>query len=151
MTDDAKSFMELALSEAEQAAARGEVPVGAVLVNKAGDVLAKAGNQTEEMADPTAHAEMLVIQAATKASGSPRLENCDLYVSLEPCPMCATAISFARVRRLYFGAFDPKGGGVEHGPQIYSHPTCHHAPEIYSGIAESRCSELLKVFFAKRR
>ena len=151
MTDDAKSFMELALSEAEQAAARGEVPVGAVLVNQAGEVLAKAGNQTEKLSDPTAHAEMLVIQAATKASGSPRLENCDLYVTLEPCPMCATAISFARVRRLYFGAFDSKGGGVEHGPKIYSQPTCHHAPEIYSGIAESRCSDLLKDFFANRR
>jgi tRNA(adenine34) deaminase len=151
MTDDAKSFMELALSEAEQAAARGEVPVGAVLVNQAGEVLAKAGNQTEKLSDPTAHAEMLVIQAATKASGSPRLENCDLYVTLEPCSMCATAISFARVRRLYFGAFDSKGGGVEHGPKIYSQPTCHHAPEIYSGIAESRCSDLLKDFFANRR
>ncbi|MBT3915561.1 MAG: nucleoside deaminase [Rhodospirillaceae bacterium] len=143
--------MELALSEAEQAAARGEVPVGAVLVNQAGEVLAKAGNQTEKLSDPTAHAEMLVIQAATKASGSPRLENCDLYVTLEPCSMCATAISFARVRRLYFGAFDSKGGGVEHGPKIYSQPTCHHAPEIYSGIAESRCSDLLKDFFANRR
>ncbi len=151
MADDAQTFMELALSEAEQAAARGEVPVGAVLVGASGEVVAKAGNRTEELADPTAHAEMLVIREAATAGGSPRLENCDLYVTLEPCPMCATAISFARVRRLYFGAFDPKGGGVEHGPKIYSQATCHHAPEIYSGIAESRCSDLLKEFFSQRR
>ncbi len=151
MTDDTQSFMGLAVTEAEQAAASGEVPVGAVLVSETGEVLAQAGNRTEELGDPTAHAEMLVIQAATTASRSPRLENCYLYVTLEPCPMCATAISFARLRRLYFGAFDPKGGGVEHGPKIYNQPTCHHAPEIYSGIEESRCSELLKDFFAQRR
>jgi|TARA_B100000315_G_scaffold204859_1_gene198421 tRNA(Arg) A34 adenosine deaminase TadA len=151
MTDDAQTFMELALTEAVQAATRGEVPVGAVIVNETGEVVAQAGNRVEESNDPTAHAEMLVIQAATTAGGSPRLENCDLYVTLEPCSMCATAISFARVRRLYFGAFDPKAGGVEHGPRIYNQPTCHHAPEIYSGIEESRCSDLLRKFFAKKR
>ncbi|MBT3990915.1 MAG: nucleoside deaminase [Rhodospirillaceae bacterium] len=144
--------MELAIEQAQLAGGRGEVPVGAVIVDHAtGTVVAKAGNRTEEQHDPTAHAEMLVIQAATKAAGSPRLENCDLYVTLEPCPMCATAISFARIGRLYFGAFDPKSGGVDHGPRIYNQPTCHHAPEIYGGIEESRAGDLLKDFFAQKR
>lgn len=147
-----ETMMMRALEQARLAGARGEVPVGAVLVDaKTGAVLAEAGNRTEELKDPTAHAEMLVIREAATAAGSPRLANCDLYVTLEPCPMCATAISFARVRRLYFGAFDPKGGGVDHGPRIYSQPTCHHAPEIYSGINETRCRDLLKDFFAERR
>jgi tRNA(Arg) A34 adenosine deaminase TadA len=146
------NYMEIALENAKRAAAQGDVPVGAVLIdNRTGDILAEAGNRTEELNDPTAHAEMLVIRTATGKVASPRLENCDLYVTLEPCPMCATAISFARVRRLYFGAFDPKGGGVEHGPRIYEQPTCHHAPEVYSGIEEIRCAALLKDFFGKRR
>ena len=146
------SNIDLAIEEARLAAGRGEVPVGAVLIDaETGAVLAQAGNRTEELNDPTAHAEMLVIREATAAAGSPRLENCDLYVTLEPCPMCAAAISFARLRRLYYGAFDPKSGGVDHGPRIFTQTTCHHAPEVYSGIEETRCSELLKDFFAERR
>jgi tRNA(Arg) A34 adenosine deaminase TadA len=143
--------MVLALAEAEAAAARGEVPVGAVIVDAKGVVLAQAGNRTLELKDPTAHAEMLAIRAATAALGSERLVGCDLYVTLEPCPMCATAISFARLRRLYFGASDEKGGGVEHGPRIYAQPTCHHAPEIYGGISDGPSVHLLKAFFAARR
>lgn len=142
--------MRIALAEAEAAAERGEVPVGAVVVAD-GRVLARAGNRTEELADPTAHAEMLAIRAAAAAIGAPRLAECDLYVTLEPCPMCAAAISFARIRRLYYGAYDPKGGGVEHGPRIFAHPTCHHTPEIYGGIEEGRCGELLRAFFRARR
>ena len=150
MTDN--SFMEQALAEACAAAARGEVPVGALLVDAAsGDVLARAGNRTEELGDPTAHAEMLVIREAAVRRGAPRLVGCDLYVTLEPCPMCAAAISFARIRRLYFGASDPKGGGVEHGARIFTQPTCHHAPEVYGGIDAERAGELLKAFFAGRR
>src|SRR5215813_6767476 len=146
------SFMALALVEAERAGERGEVPVGAVVVDgRGGAVLASAGNRVEELRDPTAHAEMLALRAATERQGAPRLTECDLYVSLEPCPMCATAISFARVRRLYFGASDPKGGGVEHGPRIFSQPTCHHRPEIYPGIAEQEAGELLRAFFRERR
>ncbi len=146
------SYIDLALEEARLAAKRGEVPVGAVLVDaETGAIVAQAGNRTEELNDPTAHAEMFVIRQATSAAGSPRLENCDLYVTLEPCPMCAAAISFARIRRLYYGAFDPKSGGVDHGPRIYTQTTCHHAPEVYSGIEETRCSELLKEFFEARR
>lgn len=140
-----------ALAEAEAAAARGEVPVGAVVVGPDGAVLGQAGNRTRELADPTAHAEMLAIRQACAAAGSERLDRCDLYVTLEPCPMCAAAISFARVRRLYFGAADPKGGGVEHGPRIFSQPTCHHAPEIYGGIEELRAAVLLRAFFEDRR
>ena len=140
-----------ALAEAEAAAARGEVPVGAVVVAADGAVLAKAGNRTRELADPTAHAEMLAIREACQALGSERLGDADLYVTLEPCPMCATAISFARLRRLYFGAGDPKGGGVEHGPRIFSQPTCHHAPEVYGGIEEVRAGALLRGFFESRR
>ena len=146
------SFMALALAEAEKAGLRDEVPIGAVVVEAAtGTVLAAAGNRTEELADPTAHAEMLALRAAAARVGVPRLPDCDLYVTLEPCPMCAAAISFARVRRLYFGAEDPKGGGVEHGPRIFTQPTCHHRPEIYGGIDEKRASALLKRFFRERR
>lgn len=143
--------MELAFAEAEAARARGEVPIGAVIVDGAGAVIAAAGNRTLELKDPTAHAEMLAIRQACVAIGSERLVGCDLYVTLEPCPMCATAISFARVRRLYFGAADEKGGGVEHGPRIFAHSTCHHAPEIYGGLSERRAADLLREFFAARR
>ncbi len=144
--------MALALEEAERAAARGEVPVGAVLVDGAsGAVLARAGNRTEADSDPTAHAEILVIRAAAAVAGAARLPDTDLYVTLEPCAMCAAAISFARVRRLYFGAYDPKGGGVEHGARFFQQETCHHAPEVVSGVEESRAAALLKDFFAARR
>jgi tRNA(Arg) A34 adenosine deaminase TadA len=142
--------MSQALDEASAAAARGEVPVGAVVVRD-GEVLAASGNRTEEHSDPTAHAEMLALRAAAQALGNPRLGGCDLYVTLEPCPMCAQAISLFRVRRLYFGAPDPKGGGVENGPRIFSQPTCHHSPEVYGGIAEIEAALLLKAFFQARR
>lgn len=144
------AFMEEALQQARLAEERGEVPIGAVLV-KDGEVLAADGNRTLELNDPTAHAEVLVIREACRILKSQRLPDCDLYVTLEPCPMCATAISFARIRRLYFGARDEKGGGVDHGPRIYSQPTCHHAPDVYSGISESDCASLLKDFFKARR
>jgi tRNA(Arg) A34 adenosine deaminase TadA len=140
-----------ALAEAEAAGARGEVPVGAVVVGAVGVVLGRAGNRTRELADPTAHAEMLAIRQACAAQGSERLDGVDLYVTLEPCPMCAVAISFARIRRLYWGAGDPKGGGVEHGARIFSQPTCHHAPELYGGFEEARAAALLRDFFARRR
>ena len=143
--------MAAALDEARAAGARGEVPVGAVISAADGRVLARAGNRARELFDPTAHAEVLAIRAACAALGSERLIDCDLTVTLEPCPMCATAISFARIRRLYFGANDPKGGGVEHGPRIFNQPTCHHAPEIYGGIAATDASALLVSFFASRR
>ncbi|WP_460020117.1 nucleoside deaminase [Magnetospira thiophila] len=144
--------MELAFQQAVLAAERGEVPVGAVLVERAtGRVLAADGNRTEERHDPTAHAEILVIRAATAQRGAPRLPDCDLYVTLEPCPMCATALSFARIRRLYFAAYDPKGGGVEHGPRIFQQATCHHRPEAYGGLDERRAAELLQEFFRQRR
>ena len=145
------SPMELALEQAGRAEARGEVPVGAVLVDASGAVLAAAGNEVEARHDPTAHAELLVIRAAAAQRQAPRLEDCDLYVTLEPCAMCAAAISFARIRRLYYGAYDPKGGAVEHGPRFFTQPTCHHAPEIYGGIDEQRAAALLKDFFAARR
>lgn len=146
------SYMDLALDEARAAAARGEVPVGAVLVDPGtGEVVARAGNRVEGDHDPTAHAEVLVLRAAAAARGSARLPGLDLYVTLEPCPMCATAISFARLRRVEFGAYDPKGGGIEHGPRIFTQPTCHHAPEVVGGIAEEEASALLKAFFAARR
>jgi tRNA(adenine34) deaminase len=152
MTVAAANPMLRALAEAEAAAARSEVPVGAVLVDAAsGQVLAASGNRIMERNDPTAHAEMLVIRAAAEKLGAPRLAGCDLYVSLEPCPMCAAAISLARIRRLYFGAFDAKGGGVEHGPRIFTQSTCHHAPEVYGGIEEGTAGKLLKDFFAPRR
>lgn len=144
-------FMSIAIKEAEKAAQRGEVPIGAVLIDKDGNILAQSGNSGEHDHDPTAHAEINVIRQATAKRRENRLPDCDLYVTLEPCPMCATAISFARIRRLYFGAFDPKGGGVDHGPKIFDQPTCHHKPEIYSGIDEKNCAALLKDFFTQRR
>jgi tRNA(Arg) A34 adenosine deaminase TadA len=143
--------MERALREAHAAAERGEVPVGAVIVRSDGTLLAAAGNRTEADRDPTAHAELLVIRAATAELGAPRLVDCDLYVTLEPCPMCAQAISFARLRRLYYGASDPKGGGVEHGPRLFNQPTCHHRPEVYGGIGEREAAALLQAFFRERR
>ncbi len=143
--------MELALAEAKEAAGRGEVPVGAVVLSAGGEVLAQAGNRTLELRDPTAHAELLAIRAAADTLGSERLVDCDLYVTLEPCAMCAATISFARIRRLYFGASDPKGGAVEHGPRFFGQATCHHAPEVYGGIGETAAAALLKDFFAGRR
>ena len=143
--------MEHALHEARLAAERDEVPIGAVIVGPDGAVLAAAGNRTEQDRDPTAHAEMLAIRAAAKKLGAPRLVDCDLYVTLEPCPMCAQAISFARIRRLYWGAPDPKGGGIEHGPRIFDQPTCHHKPELYPGLGEGEAGELLRDFFRQRR
>lgn len=140
-------FMQQAIDEAKSAAARGEVPVGAVLVDARGTVLAADGNRVEAKSDPLAHAEMLVIQAALKKRGDKYLEDCDLYVTLEPCPLCASAISLARLRRVYFGAYDPKSGGTEHGPRIFDHPTCHHKPDIYGGISERQCAALLTDFF----
>jgi tRNA(adenine34) deaminase len=152
MSGAPQSPMVLALAEAEAAAGRGEVPVGAVLVDGAsGAVLAAAGNRVEELADPTAHAEMLVLRDAAGKRGSARLEECDLYVSLEPCAMCAAAIALARIRRLYFGAYDPKGGAVEHGPRFFQQPTCHHRPDVYGGIEEARAGALLRQFFKERR
>jgi len=145
-------YMDMALVEAKAAALRGEVPVGCVLVNgETGAVLARTGNRTEELKDPTAHAELLAIREASAALDSTRLSGCDLYVTLEPCAMCATAISFARIRRLYFGAYDAKMGGVEHGPKTFSQPTCHHAPEVYGGLNEAAAAELLKDFFKTKR
>ena len=146
------SPMDLALTEAEAAAARGEVPVGAVVVDgRTGAVLARAGNAVESAHDPTAHAEMLAIRAAAAKRGTARLVECDIYVTLEPCAMCAQAIAFARLRRLYFGAADPKGGGVEHGARIFEQSTCHHRPEVVGGIQESRAAQLLRAFFEARR
>ena len=150
MSDD--RYMEMALAEAAAAASRGEVPVGAVVVDAAsGRVLARAGNRVEADNDPAGHAEMLALRAAAAAVGAPRLPDCDLYVTLEPCAMCAQAIAFARIRRLYFGAYDPKGGGVEHGARIFDQPTCHHEPEVVGGLEEARCAALLRDFFAERR
>ena len=146
-----RSHMDTALTEARLAGARGEVPVGAVLVGSDGEVLAQDGNRTRELSDPLAHAEVLVIRAAAKALRSERLTGCDLYVTLEPCPMCATAISAARVARLYYGAADPKSGGVAQGPRIFTHPQCHHVPEVYDGIGADEAAELLRTFFAERR
>ena len=140
-----------ALAEAEAAAGRGEVPVGAVIVNAQGKVIAKAGNQTLELKDPTAHAEMLAIRAASQVLQSERLIDCDIYVTLEPCAMCAAAISFARIRRIYFAAGDDKMGAVENGPRFFSQPTCHHAPEVYSGIGETEAQVMLREFFRSRR
>jgi tRNA(adenine34) deaminase len=142
--------MDIAFEEAENAAQRGEVPVGAVLVAK-DQVLARAGNQTEGDADPTAHAEMLVIRAAAMLRSDPRLKDCDLYVTLEPCAMCAAAISFARLRRVYFAAYDPKGGAIDHGPRFFAQTTCHHRPEIIGGIDAQKAGALLTDFFAERR
>ncbi|MFM8608793.1 MAG: nucleoside deaminase [Hyphomicrobiales bacterium] len=150
MSQATKKPMDLALEAARKAAERGEVPVGAVIV-KDGAVLATAGNRTIADHDPTAHAEILALREAARLIGSERLIECDLYVTLEPCAMCAGAISFARIRRLYFGASDPKGGAVEYGPRFFSQPTCHHAPEIYGGMNESESAELLRMFFKSRR
>ena len=132
--------MALALEQAKAAAGRGEVPVGAALIDESGAVIAAFGNQVEQDRDPTAHAEMLALRAGAARLGVKRLAGCDLYVTLEPCPMCAAAISLAHIRRLYFAAYDPKGGGVEHGPHIFEQPTCHHRPEVYGGIAESEAA-----------
>ncbi len=144
--------MSRAFQEAKAAAARGEVPVGAVVVATAdGTILSAAGNRTEADADPTAHAEILALRQACAARGDARLPDCDLYVTLEPCPMCAGAISHARIRRLIFAAYDPKGGGVEHGARVFERKTCHHAPEVVGGVRESEASALLKAFFAARR
>ena len=151
MNDRVTRHMALALTEAEAAASRGEVPVGAVLVAPDGRPYASDGNRTIERNDPTAHAEMLVIRHGCQATGSQRLPGFDLYVTLEPCAMCAAAISFARIRRLYFAASDPKSGGVEHGPAFFDQATCHHAPEVYGGIAETKAADLLTHFFAARR
>jgi tRNA(adenine34) deaminase len=150
-TSPGKRPMDLALTEAEAARDRGEVPIGAVVTGPDGEVLARAGNRTLELRDPTAHAELLAIREACAKLGSERLIGCDLHVTLEPCAMCAGAISFARIRRLYFGAADEKGGGVEHGPRFFGQATCHHAPEIYGGLGETRAAALLKDFFAARR
>jgi len=144
------SFMQVALEEARAAGARGEVPVGCAVVRD-GAIVARAGNRTIADSDPTAHAEILAIRAAAAALGTERLTACDLYVTLEPCAMCAAAMSFARIRRLYFGAQDEKGGAVEHGVRFFSAPTCHHRPETYGGINESECAALLKEFFRTRR
>lgn len=147
---DFRTHMDVALKEARAAGARGEVPVGAVIVGPEG-VIAQAGNRTREMNDPTAHAEMLAIRAACAALGQERLTGYDLYVTLEPCPMCAAAISHARIARLYYGAADPKSGGVAQGPRVFSHPQCHHVPEIYDGIDAQTSEALLREFFAARR
>ena len=144
------AFMQMALDEARAAGARGEVPVGCVIMRE-GAVIARAGNRTLSDKDPTAHAELLAIRQAATALGSERLADCDLYVTLEPCAMCAAAMSFARIRRLYFGAADPKGGAVENGVRFFASPTCHHRPEVYGGINESECAALLRDFFAARR
>ncbi len=145
------SHMDIALSEARAAAARGEVPVGAVLVSPSGQVVAQAGNRTRELNDPTAHAEILVIREGCVRAGSERLPDHDLYVTLEPCAMCATAISAARIRRVYYGAADPKSGGVAHGARVFTHAQCHHVPEVYDGIGADEAEQILKEFFAARR
>jgi tRNA(adenine34) deaminase len=143
--------MPLAFAEAESAGQRGEVPIGCVIVDQSGNVMAKAGNRTIELMDPTAHAELLAIREAAGRLGSERLAGCDLYVTLEPCAMCAAAISFARIRRLYFAAGDEKMGAVEHGPRFFAQATCHHSPEVYGGLSEARGQKLLKDFFQNRR
>lgn len=143
--------MAAALAEARAAGARGEVPVGAAVAAPDGALLAAAGNRTEALRDPTAHAEMLALRAAAARLASPRLAGCDLYVTLEPCPMCAQAASFARIRRVYYGCADPKGGGIDNGPRVYAHASCHHRPEVYGGIGEAEAARLLRAFFAARR
>lgn len=150
MNGQTRNFMQEALIEARAAGGRGEVPIGAVLVRN-GHILARAGNRTIELNDPTAHAEILVIRAACETVASQRLPDCDLYVTLEPCPMCAAAISFARIRRLYYGAGDIKGGAVDNGPCLYHQDICHHAPDVYAGFAEQESAQLLKDFFEERR
>jgi tRNA(Arg) A34 adenosine deaminase TadA len=143
--------MDIALEEARLAGARGEVPVGAVLLGADGEVLARDGNRTEEACDASAHAELLVLRAAAPQRGSPRLEGCDLVVTLEPCPMCAAAIGLFRIRRLIFGAYDPKGGGVEHGARVFAAPSCLHRPEVIGGVREREAGELLRAFFRELR
>ena len=150
MIAETNDYMAAALDEARQAAAEGEVPVGAVLVRDS-QILVRTHNRVETDRDPTAHAELLAIREACRILGDPRLPDCDLYVTLEPCAMCAQAISMARIRRLYFAAYDPKGGAVEHGPRLFGQPTCHHAPEIYGGIGEREAADLLRGFFRERR
>ncbi|MCK4712624.1 MAG: nucleoside deaminase [Marinosulfonomonas sp.] len=145
------SYMDIALDEARAAGARGEVPVGAVIIAPNGEIVARAGNRTRELNDPTAHAEILAIRAACAALGSERLTDHDLYVTLEPCPMCAMAISAARIKRLYYGASDPKSGGISQGPRIFTHPQAHHVPEIYDGINAAAAETLLQDFFKARR
>ncbi len=149
--NNASEGMPRALAAARAAGEAGEVPVGAVVVDSDGAVLAVAGNRTERDADPAGHAEILALREAAAVRGEPRLPDCDLYVTLEPCAMCAQAVAFARVRRLYFGAYDPKGGGVDHGARIFDQPTCHHRPEVYGGIRESEAAALLRQFFHDRR
>jgi tRNA(adenine34) deaminase len=151
MTKRDDTPMALAFAEAEAAGWGGEVPVGAVLIGADGSVIARAGNRVDAERDPTAHAEMLVLREGAAKLGQKQLDGCDLYVTLEPCPMCAAAISLARIRRLYFGAYDAKSGGVEHGPRIFDQPTCHHRPETYGGIDERRAGALLRAFFGARR
>jgi tRNA(adenine34) deaminase len=153
MTTDPGQFspIALALAEARAAAARGEVPVGAVVTDPAGAVLGRAGNRVEELHDPTAHAEVLALRAAAAARRSPRLPDCTLTVTLEPCPMCAQAASFFRVRRVVFGAYDPKGGGVDHGARVFQASSCHHAPEVVGGVREGECAAVLREFFVARR
>ena len=146
-----RSYMDMALEEARAAGSRGEVPVGAVVVSPEGEVVAQAGNRTRELCDPSGHAEVLAIRAACKAAGSERLPGHDLYVTLEPCPMCASLISQARIARVYYGAADPKSGGVAQGPRIFAHPQSHHVPEVYDGISAPEAEALLKDFFAERR
>ncbi|MDO6457471.1 nucleoside deaminase [Celeribacter halophilus] len=146
-----RSYMDEALKEARLAESRGEVPVGAVVVSPEGEIVGRGGNRTREDRDPTAHAEIVALRAACRSVGQDRLSGYDLYVTLEPCPMCAAAISHARIRRLYYGAGDPKSGGVAHGAKVFSHAQCHHAPEIYDGIAGEEAEALLKAFFALRR
>ncbi len=143
--------MDLAFEEARLAQERGEVPVGAVVISPSGDVIGRGGNETRAGHDPTAHAEIVAIRAACAALGVERLTGCDLYVTLEPCPMCAAAISNARIARLYYGAGDPKSGGVAHGAKVYAHSQCHHAPEVYDGIGAGEAEEMLRAFFADRR
>ncbi len=151
MAEADTSWMDLAFEEAEAAAGAGEVPIGAVLVDSTGRLLARAHNRVEALADPTAHAEMLVIREAASSLGQKRLPEAELYVTLEPCPMCAQAIAFARLRRLPFGAYDPKGGGGAHGPRTFEQPTCHHRLEVTGGLQEARSAGLLKAFFRARR
>jgi tRNA(adenine34) deaminase len=151
MRNGTNNHMQVALQEAHAAGGRGEVPVGAVIVDASGEIVAADGNRTLELKDPTAHAEMLVIREAARLQDSERLGGCDLYVTLEPCPMCAQAISFARIRRLYYGAADTKSGGVDNGPRIFTSTSCHHAPDVYGGIGENEAANLLRDFFEKRR
>lgn len=152
MKKSSENFMQAAIAQAKNAYERGEVPVGCVIVDGAsGEIIVSDSNRTEQLDDPTAHAEMLAIRAASAKVGSARLVGCDLYVTLEPCPMCAAAISFARIRRVYYGAYDPKSGGVDHGARIFEQSTCHHKPEVYGGIDETACGEILKTFFKDKR